>query len=423
MDRFPKLEGDLRTDVLIVGGGMAGVLCAWMLRERGIDCALVEAGRICRGVTGRTTAKITSQHGLAYHKLIRRFGAEKARMYYDANQAALERYRVLARRFPCDLETKKNGVYSVDDPGKLEQEWKALGQLGIPALYSEQLPVPLDTCGGIFFPEQAQFHPLKLISGIAKRLQIYENTPARAFAPGVVKTDRGTVRAEKIILATHFPVINKHGAYFLKLYQERSYVIALENAMDVRGMYLDEKESGFSFRNAGDLLLLGGGSHRTGKPTQGWKPLEDFALRQFPEAKIRYRWATQDCMSLDGVPYIGRYSPSTPDLYVATGFNKWGMSQSMVAAMMLSDLVQGKNHPWEPLFAPARSILRPQLIVNGWESAVHLLTPVKPRCPHMGCALKWNPREHSWDCPCHGSRFDDRGRLLENPAMGNMEKR
>lgn len=422
---FPKLEGDLKTDVLIVGGGMAGLLCAWKLRQAGVDCALIEAGRICRGISGNTTAKITSQHGLVYHKLIRSFGEEKARLYYDANQAALEEYRILSQQFSCNLERKKNCIFTRKDPGVLEQEWDALSKLGIPALYSRQVGVPVETLGGIFFPDQAQFHPLKLAAGIAKRLNIYVNTPAREFGPDRVKTDHGMIRAEKIIIATHFPLINKHGGFFLKLYQERSYVLALKGGPDVKGMYLDEGKDGLSFRNYGDLLILGGGSHRTGKPTRGWEPLEEFSREHYPDGKILYRWAAQDCMSLDGVPYIGQYSSRTPELYVATGFNKWGMTGSMISAMVLTDRVLGRKNPWEELFDPSRNMLTPQLFVNGVESTLNLLTPTKPRCPHLGCALKWNAQEHSWDCPCHGSRFDERGKLLDNPASSdakNIEK-
>ena len=416
---FGKLEEDLNTDVLIVGGGMAGLLCAWRLRQEGVDCALIEAGRICRGITGNTTAKITSQHGFVYHKLLRRFGGEKARMYYEANERALNEYRSLSRQYPCDLEIKRNGIYVREDLQMLEQEWDALGKLHIPAMHTQEVPVPVENRGGIYFPDQAQFHPVKLISGLAKKLRIYEQTPAREFGPNWVKTDGGTIRAKKMILATHFPIMNKHGGFFLKLYQERSYVIALEGGPDVKGMYLDSKTDGLSFRNYKDLLLLGGGSYRTGKKNPGWKELEDFARRQYPQAKLRCHWAAQDCISLDGVPYIGRYSAAIPDVYVATGFNKWGMSSSMVASLILTDLVQDRPNPWAELYDPARSILHKQLFVNGVESTLNLLKPTKPRCPHLGCALKWNPQEHSWDCPCHGSRFREDGRLLDNPATAD----
>ena len=223
-------------------------------------------------------------------------------------------------------------------------------------------------------------------------------------------------------MTTHFPFLNKHGSYFLKLYQHRSYVIALKNAPDVGGMYLDEAQAGMSFRNYEDLLLVGGGGHRTGKKGGAWQELRNFARRYYPQDDEQYHWAAQDCMSLDGVPYIGPYSASTTDLYVATGFNKWGMTTSMVSAEILSDLVQGRENPYAEVFSPSRSIFHPQLAVNGFEAVVNLLTPTARRCPHMGCALKWNAVEHSWDCPCHGSRFTCDGKLIDNPATGDLKK-
>ena len=299
---------------------------------------------------------------------------------------------------------------------------KALDRLEIPAKFVQDLPLPLDTVGAICFPKQAQFNPLKLVSGIAKELNIYERTPARSFDTNRVLTDHGTITASKIIVATHFPVLNKHGNYFLKMYQQRSYVLALDNGPLLDGMYLDGDDNGLSFRNYGDLLLIGGGGHRTGKKGGAWEELEVFTRRKLPKAKEVCRWATQDCMTLDGIPYIGQYSKRTPDLYVITGFNKWGMTSSMVASMVINDLVQGKENPYASVFSPSRTVLRSQLFTNGFEAVLNLLTPTKPRCPHMGCALKWNPQEHSWDCPCHGSRFARDGSLQDNPATRNLKK-
>lgn len=277
--------------------------------------------------------------------------------------------------------------------------------------------------GGIRFPHQAQFHPLKFLNGIVGDLTIYENTPVLSVTKSRAVTQHGTIHANAVIVATHFPFLNRHGSYFLKLYQQRSYVLALKNVPIPEGMYLDAQENGLSLRSWGNILLLGGGGHRTGKPGGGWAELEAFVQAHYPDGKIVSRWATQDCMSLDGLPYIGRYSASTPNLYVATGFNKWGMTTSMAAAKILADLICGRENAYAALFSPSRSILHRQLGINAVEATVNLLTPTRKRCPHLGCALKWNPRERSWDCPCHGSRFTEDGRLLDNPSTGDLPKK
>lgn len=421
---FPKLEQDITTNVLIVGGGLAGILCAHMLDREGVDYVLIESDRICHGVTRNTTAKITSQHGLIYEKLIREFGPETARLYWEVNEAALKEYQKLAQTMDCDFETKDNYIYAAGPTSvkKLEKELAALDRLQIPADFTETVPLPLRVTGAIRFRDQAQFNPLKFVSGISEGLNIYENTKAKEFVGNTVITDGGKITASKIVVATHFPLLNKHGGYYLKMYQHRSYVLALENARNVDGMYLDAAKNGLSFRNYGDVLLIGGGGHRTGKQGSGWAALEAFAQRNYPEARQICRWGTQDCMTLDGIPYIGQYSRETPDMYVATGFNKWGMTSAMVSAMILRDLVQDKENMYSAVFSPSRTVLRPQLMANVLESTVNLLTPTRPRCPHLGCALKWNPQERSWDCPCHGSRFGEKGTLLDNPATDDLKR-
>jgi len=422
LPRFEPLNGDLKTDVLIVGGGMAGLLCAYWLTGAGVDCALVEADRLCGGATKNTTAKLTSQHGLIYQKLVQEFGLEKARLYLEANQAALEKYRTLCRDLDCGFEERDNYVYSVSDRRKLERELETLARLGFPAELEENCsPLPFPTAGAVRFPKQAQFHPLKFTAAVSRGLRVFEHTKVLELSPRKAVTDRGTVSTEKIVIATHFPLLNKHGGYFLKLYQHRSYVLALEGAPLMGGMYVDEDRKGLSFRDYDGLLLLGGGGHRTGKRGGGWLELEGFARAHWPGAKVTARWAAQDCVTLDGAPYVGRYSKNTPDLYVAAGFNKWGMTGSMAAALLLTDLLLDRENPYAALFDPSRSVLRPQLAVNGLESTLGLLTPTVPRCPHMGCALKYNAQEHSWDCPCHGSRFGEDGTLIDNPATDDKQ--
>jgi len=413
---FEPMRGNIKTDVLIIGGGLAGLLCAYRLHQAGVDYALVEADAICSGITKNTTAKITSQHGLVYDTLIRKMGIEKATLYLQANQNALKQYGVLCREIGCDFEEQDASVYALHDRKRIDRELEALQRLHFDAAFEKELPLPFPVAGAVRFFHQAQFHPLKFAAGIAKNLRIYERTKVRELAPGKAIANGGTISAERMIIATHFPMLNKHGGYFMKLYQHRSYVLALKNVPSFDGMYLDEDEKGMSFRRYGDMLLLGGGSHRSGKQGGCWQELEQFAGRHYPGAQIAARWATQDCMTLDQVPYIGQYAKNTPDLFVATGFNKWGMTSSMAAADILCDLVQGKENAYAGVFDPSRSILHPQLFLNAAETAVNLLTPTVPRCPHMGCALKYNKAEHTWDCPCHGSRFAQDGTLIDNPA-------
>lgn len=418
---FPRLNGTKKTDVLVIGGGLAGILCAYFLKQKGIDYILAEGGKICSGTTANTTAKITSQHSLIYHKLLKKMGTEKASMYLHANQTALEEYKRLCKNIDCDYEAKDNYVYSLNDTTLLEKELIALSKIGFNAGFAKNLPLPFKTAGAVRFSNQAQFNPLKLVSELCKDLNIFEHTFVNEIKDNRALTDNGEIKAEKIIVTTHFPFINKHGSYFLKLYQHRSYAIALENTPQLNGMYVDENKKGMSLRNYGSYLILGGGSHRTGKKGGNWNEIREAAKKYYPNAREKFHWAAQDCMSLDGIPYIGHYSRRMSDLYVATGFNKWGITSSMVSAMLLSDLVTGKKPDYAEVFNPSRSIITPQLAINAFEATVNLLTPTTKRCPHLGCALKWNSAEHSWDCPCHGSRFSSDGILLENPSTGNIK--
>ena len=419
--KFDPLDGDVQTDVLIVGGGLTGILCAHMLQAAGVDYVLVEADQICGGITKNTTAKVTLQHGLIYDKIRRKYGLDSAKTYYTANHNALVRYRELCKKLDCQFEVRDAYVYSHTDPQELEAEVKAYHAMDVQAEFTEKTTLPFAVAGAVKVKEQGQIHPLEFLYKLAKGLNIRENTKLLQFSPHCAQTDRGSIRFNKAIVVTHFPMLNKHGFYFLKLYQHRSYVLALKNAQQVDGMYIDADMKGLSFRNYGDLLLLGGGSHRTGKQGGGYAELIDVAQRYYPKATVETRFATQDCMSLDGIPYVGQYGKNTPDLFVATGYNKWGFTSAMAAAEILCDQVQGKPNPYSELFSPARPILQPQLAVNGIETTLNLLTPTVPRCPHLGCALKYNKQEHTWDCPCHGSRFTEDGKLIDNPATDDKQ--
>ncbi len=418
--RFNKLNGEIKTEVLIIGGGMAGLLCGYELKKAGVDCVIAEADEFCGGVTGNTTAKITLQHGAIFDKMIKHYGIEKARLYYKAQNLALEEYKKLCQNIDCDFSEKDNYVYSVSDRQKIKNEVTALNKIGCKATFEENLPLPF-SASAVCVKNQGQFNPLKFAYSIAKDLKIYEHTKIKELKPSGAVTENGKIKAKKIIVATHFPFLNKHGMYFLKMYQHRSYVLALKNAPDIHGMYVDESDTGLSFRNYNGMLLFGGGGHRTGKQGGGYNELLKTAGKFYPKAEVVCRWATQDCITLDDIPYIGQYSKNTPNLYVATGFNKWGMTSSMVSAKLLTDLICGNKNEFAKAFSPSRSVFHPKLMANAFESTVGLITPTAPRCPHLGCALKYNKQEHSWDCACHGSRFTKEGILLDNPATGNLD--
>ncbi|MBQ2746257.1 MAG: FAD-dependent oxidoreductase [Clostridia bacterium] len=420
MPEFPKLKGQIKTDVLIIGGGMAGLMCAYNLEQKGVDYILVEQNKIASGVTKNTTAKITVQHGYIYSDILKRYGEEAARQYFKANNQALQRYKEICKNIDCDFKVCDSYVFSADNK-KTARELTALNKIGVDAYLLPDIELPLKIAGAIKIKDQAQFNPLKFIANISRGLKIYEDTKITEYDGNKFLFDGGSITAKSTIVATHFPIFNRHGLYPLKMYQHRSYVLALEGAREINGMYVDECLQGLSFRNYGDILLLGGGSHRTGKKGGGFGELRDFAKRHLGPVKIIAEWATQDCMTLDNIAYIGRYSKNTPDIFVATGFNKWGMTTALVAATVLCDMITGEQNAAQELFSPNRSILHPQLAVNTFETTLNLITPTAPRCPHLGCALKWTREEHSWDCSCHGSRFDKNGKILNNPATDDLK--
>lgn len=428
---YPALEGGIETDVLIIGGGMAGVLCAYKMTEAGADCVLVEGDVPGNGTTRGTTAVLTAQHDTLYTDLVKKHGEAAAKRYLHRNLRAVESFRELSREIPCGFETRPSFMYTCGTKGELSpdalrREAEFVRRLGFPAEFVEDAGLPFAARGAVRYPHMAQFDPLELLHGLASRLRVYAHTFVRKIdlTTNTAHTDQGKIKAEKIVVATHFPLINRFGAYFMKLYQMRSYVKALENAPRLEGTYVGTGKSSLYFRNAGDLLLIGGGDHRTGKAPKdgGMAYVSEAAKRLFPNAETRFEWAAQDCTALDGVPYIGRYSRFTPDLFVATGFNEWGMTTSMLAAELLTAQVLD-DAPEDPLFTPQRSMLHPQLFVNLWETAAHVLRPTAPRCSHLGCALIWNKSEHTWDCACHGSRFSPEGAVLENPAMRDIRPR
>ena len=428
--QYEKLTKIKKADVTIVGGGLCGVLCAYLLKDTGAKCILLEGRRVGGGIRD-AMAQITSQHGLIYSRLLETQGKEKAAMYLQANEAALQKYRELAEVIECDFEEKSSYIYSKTDRKKIEEEVRAARLLGMQAEFTDTSELPFDTVGAVRFPKQAQLNPLKLFDGLMKELdacdniQIYEGMRVDEWEQGTTWSGIHVTIPKKIICASHFPFYSKTGRYNNKLYQKRAYILALENAGKLNGIYADEADDGLTLRSYGDLLLMGGGAHRTGKAGCGWDKLREEVAQYYPNAREKAHWAAQDCVSLDGIPYIGPYSEETPDFYVATGFNGWGMTSAMAAALLLTDsILHGENaygatekYPWGEVFYPEREILMPAYLSNIKENVLGKLAPSLRRCTHRGGVLKWNPYERSWDCPCHGSRFRDDGKVFNGPAL------
>lgn len=430
-----SLEGDLETEAAVIGGGMAGVLIAYELQKRGVKTVILEADHLGGGQTKNTTAKVTSQHDVKYQKLIEDFGEEKAGQYARANQRAIAAYRELIeeKHIDCEWGECPAYLYSTLDDVVLREEAHAAWRLGVDAKFTTAVTLPFPVRGAVRFDTQARFHPLKFLKRMAEDLTVYEGTRVVKVEGNTLYTDSGTVKAKHIVFATHFPFVNMPGYYFLRMHQERSYVLALENAQELDGMYLGVDEGGLSLRNSGKFLLLGGGDHRTGENEDGgrYSLLRAAAKAYWPASREVAHWSAQDCIPLDGVPYIGRFSRSTPNWYVATGFQKWGMTSSMVSAMIIAGLVTDREDADSAVFAPHR--FEPAASAkNLWEDgkqavaglskgAVDAVTGAAPRCPHLGCELTWNEDEKSWDCPCHGSRFDADGKRIDGPAQENMK--
>ena len=435
-----KLPGDMEAQAVVIGAGLAGVLTAYYLKQVGIRAVVLEADRIGSGQTKNTTAKITSQHNLIYDGLIRRFGRQMAEHYARANEAAIREYERLIREkgVDCDFVECPAYLYSRAEAECLKREAEAAKSLGIKASFETDCELPFPVAGTVKFERQARFHPLKFLEKIAEEVEIYEQTKVLKVEDRKVNTAEGTVSAEQIVFAAHYPFINVPGYYFARMYQERSYVVALEGAERPKGMYLGIDKEGLSFRACGDLLLLGGGGHRTGENRRksaecGYGVLAGKGRELYPGCREAFRWSAQDCMTLDGLPYIGRFSRRKRNWYVATGFGKWGMTSAMVSARILTALMSGQDCPEADIFSPRRRFTAKaagKLAVHGAYTAKglakHLLPSgnrgIIPNCPHMGCRLEWNPQEESYDCPCHGSRFDKEGRLIDGPAQTDCKK-
>ena len=483
---FPKMPKDVTVDVAVIGGGIAGISTAFMLKQAGLTVAVVEAGRVVESVTGNTTAKVTALHSLIYDHLISQFGEDGARQYADAQTAAIEKIASLVEenKISCDFRRAPAYTYTESDEGldQIKAEVEAATKLGLPASYVETTPLPFPVRGAVKFDSQAQFHPRKYLLALAGKLSgdghyVFEGTRALDVEDGDpcrVKTDRGTVTAKSVVITTHFPFKDPN-IYFAAMHPGRSLVLGcrLEGPVP-EGMYISTGEDMHSFRSnpaedGGEIWMVGGEKFKTGQggDIEGrFKRLEIYARARFDVRSIEYRWATQDNFTVDRVPYIGKLSAGSKNLYVATGFCGWGMTNSHVAAMLITDMIQGRENTWAEVFDPsrfkpvtsARDFISENLNVAKEFMADRVETPelddlrklpagrgevvewkgervalykddqglvysCSAKCTHMGCIVHWNGAEKSWDCPCHGSRFNYDGKVIQGPANKDLETR
>lgn len=461
----------VKPDVVVIGGGLAGILTAFLLQEQGKNVIVLEAETVGSGQTCHTTAKVTSQHGLIYDKLIQIVGEKLAWQYYEANQSAIDCYQdmITTYQIECGWKMAPAYLYDTEDDRLIRREVEAAKKLGIRASFTTETELPFPVKGAISFRNQASFHPLKFLYAIAEKVSVYEHTPVISMEGNRIRISHGAenfwLETKAVVFSTHYPFLNRPGYYFARMHQERSYAIALNGAGSLEGLYLGVDTKGLSFRSYENYIILGGGSHRTGDNKVGGKyeGLIQSAKQFWPDCSEVARWSAQDCMTLDGIPYIGPYSNARPDWYVATGFKKWGMTSSMVAARIITDQIMKQDNPWQAVFSPKRKTFQAsaKIFFNNGGIAVKNLCKEKfwypkekaeqlpnghggvvewnkkklgvykdeqgevfcvlAKCPHMGCQLEWNPDEKSWDCPCHGSRFDYHGNLMDNPAQTDLK--
>lgn len=482
---FSPLEETNETDVCIVGGGIAGMTTAYLLAQAGCPAVLLEAGRIGYGVTGYTTAKITSQHQLIYDRLIKALGTERAQAYADANQSAIDWVEETIGRegISCDFMRLPAYVYAEIDKEltDLEKERRAYEKLGLAGEITTDTKLPFSVPGALRMDNQAQFHPIRYLYGLSdvarrKGLIVHEGTQVlmleRADNRWKIHTSIGDMWAKYVVLASHFPFIDQPGLFYMRLHAEKSYAVALRDAgASLPGMYINAKKPGRSLRmytdEKGPLVLLVGAGHRTGQEDSAlhhYDILRQWAAEIYPRGDIKYHWSAQDIFTLDGLPCIGHLARQTPDVYAATGFHKWGMSNGTAAGIILSDMILTGEHLWTEAFSPQRftpaagagallaqgamvtisfagdrmvlpkenpplpgpgtaAIVRTEgRLIGIYRDEDGQLHGVNPKCTHLHCIAQWNDAERTWDCPCHGSRFDTDGNVIEGPALLPLER-
>jgi glycine/D-amino acid oxidase-like deaminating enzyme len=477
---FPPLKGDASFDVAVLGGGIAGITSALLLKEAGLRVAVIEASRIAGGVSGHGTAHVTSSQGFYYSELAEIFGLKAARGYAQSNCSAVEMVasQVREKRIDCDFFRAPGYFYTerYDDLDALSKEFWISRRLGLPVSLVQAAPLPFETCGAIKYADQVELHPIKYIVALAEMIPgdgsfVFEKTRALEIEEGktcVVRTDRGEVRAKDVIVATHSPITN-HGALFSKMTSLRSYVLGIEVEGEVpREMFYSAEDPTHYIRTydgpAGQEVLVGGEDHRTGMEedtAEHYRRLEEFARLRFDLRSVDYRWSGEDNYPFRRIPFIGRLEGES--LYVATAFKGLGMTYGTLAGMILSDIILDGSSPFEQLYDPgcchamawadeaARWNLEAAQIFARFGASLNLgpseisrvdkgiflacgpkeegsngsqdvARAVSPFCSHMGCQVRWNNAESTWDCPCHGSRYSSEGEVIGSPAVKDLNR-
>ncbi|MGB7414180.1 MAG: FAD-dependent oxidoreductase, partial [Thermosynechococcaceae cyanobacterium] len=474
---------DVVVDVAIVGGGIAGLTAAFLLKRAGKTVAVVEAEQIASKASGRTTAKVTSLHQLIYASLIKEQGEQKARFYADSQQAALEQIATLVEQEQIDCDFSRQSAYtfteSTDDLEKVTAEVEAAQLLGLPASFVEQTSLPFPVVGAVKFDNQAQFHVRKYLLRLAQQIAgdgsyVFESTRVQtveAGEPCQVITAQGVVKALDVIVTTNLPILDQ-GLFFAKTFPKRSYIVAakIDPSQAPDGMFIGFGDSYRSIRTTpyGEdlLLLIGGEGHKVGSDTnteERYAALESYGRERFGIESFDYRWSGQDVKSFDDLPYIGKLTPFDEHIYVATGFSLWGMTNGTLSGMLLCDRILGIANPWADLYDATRATpfltetsMKENLdvgfhwvgdrlkgldsfsfdsvgqdegklvTINGTKVAAYRdehneIHAVSAVCSHLGCIVNWNSAEKSWDCPCHGARYSCAGKVMNGPAVKDLD--
>lgn len=412
MDEFVKLNKDINTNVLIVGGGISGLLCAYELKKRNIDYILVEKDKIASQISKNTTAFVTAQHETLYQDIVKKYGIERAKEYLNINLKAINEYEKLSKIYDFDFKKCPSILYTNLDKELIINEKQTLDKLGYNCEYVDSLPLDLPILSGLKFNNQATINPLKLIKCIAKDLNIYENTKITKINNNIAYTSSNNkIYFNKVVIATHFPFINKNGLYFIKMHQRRSYVVAFKHKA-IEATYTCIDQDGYYFRSYNDYLIIGGNDRDNKTICNSY--FSQKVKKDFKDVDIVYKWSNQDCITLDGIPYIGKYDKIHNNWYVITGFNMWGFSWAMAASFIIADMIEHNKQC--ALTNPNRTILHKKLFLNIKNTIKNLVSIKTPRCSHLGCKLNYNFLEQVFECPCHGSRYKSDGTIIDGPA-------